>query len=149
MDKLPFPGLKDEEKNTEYDTTATNTVPPILATEDKSEHNDTATNVVVSNDLSEKILGLLRTTTFKDMLEVLSPKESVIISLKLGYVDGKYFTNKSIANFLGIVEEEVRETIKKVLLLYKDNINEIIDHLISLVTGNKEDTLKLNLKMKY
>ena len=158
MDKLPFPGLKDEEKNTEYDTTATNTVLPILATEDKSEHNDTATNVVVSNeeqqstvsnDLSEKILGLLRTPTFKDMLEVLSPKESVIISLKLGYVDGKYFTNKSIANFLGIEEEEVRETIKKVLLLYKDNINEIIDHLISLVTGNKEDTLKLNLKMKY
>ncbi len=158
MDKLPFPGLKDEEKNTEYDTTATNTVLPILATENKSEHNDTATNVVVSNeeqqstvsnDLSEKILGLLRTPTFKDMLEVLSPKESVIISLKLGYVDGKYFTNKSIANFLGIEEEEVRETIKKVLLLYKDNINEIIDHLISLITGNKEDTLKLNLKMKY
>ena len=83
------------------------------------------------------------------MLEVLSPKEAVIISLKLGYVDGKYFTNESIANFLGISEDEVRETLKKILLLYKDNINEIIDHLISLVTSDKEDTLKLSLIMKY
>lgn len=81
-----------------------------------------------------KILELLRTPTFTQMMSVLSVKESVIISLKLGYIDGKYFSTESIARFLGIEEAEVIETTKKILLLYKETISNFIDQAITFTT---------------
>ena len=82
------------------------------------------------------------------MMDILSVKESVIISLKLGYIDGKYFSTESIAEFLGIEQDEVRETTKKVLLLYKENINQFLDHAIS-VAVDEPGTLGTNGKIKY
>ena len=70
------------------------------------------------------------------MLTTLTVKEAIIISLKLGYVDEKYFTTESIANFFGITEDEVRETTKKVLLLYKEEINRLIEEAIGYATDN-------------
>ena len=93
-----------------------------------------------------KMLELLRTKTFSQMINVLTFKEAVIISLKLGYIDGKYFSNESIANFLGIEQDEVIETSKKELLLYKENINELIDHAIEVVTDNHLKLTKKNTK---
>lgn len=90
-----------------------------------------------------KMLELLRTPTFTQMMDVLSTKEAVIISLKLGYVDGKYFSTKSIADFLGIEESEVVEVTKKVLLLYKDNMNNFIDNVIEIATGDSDKVLSL------
>ena len=55
----------------------------------------------------------MRTTSFGDMLKSLTSKEAVIICLKLGYVDDKYFTTESIAVFLGIETSEVIETKKR------------------------------------
>ena len=92
------------------------------------------------------MLELLRTKTFSQMINVLTFKEAVIISLKLGYIDGKYFSNESIANFLGIEQDEVIETSKKELLLYKENINELIDHAIEVVTDNHLKLTKKNTK---
>ena len=88
-----------------------------------------------SKEESIKILEMFRTPTFSQMLELVSPREAIIISLKLGYVDGKFFSTESIANFLGIDEIEVIEATKKVLLLYKTNINQFIDNLIKVSTG--------------
>ena len=85
-----------------------------------------------------KILELLRTPTFNQKMSVLSVKESVIISLKLGYIDGKYFSTESIAEFLGIEPQEVIDTTKKVLLLYKENINQFIDNAIQIATAGEE-----------
>lgn len=82
----------------------------------------------------EKVLELLRTPTFSQMMSALTVKEAIIISLKFGYVDGKYFSTDSIAKFLGIGIQEVIDTIKKVLLLYKDNVNQLIDCAIKTVT---------------
>ena len=82
-----------------------------------------------------KMLELLRTPTFTQMMSMLNAKEAVIISLRLGYVDGKYFSTESIARFLGIEEEEVIETTKKVLLLYKESINGFLDKAIEAVSG--------------
>lgn len=81
-----------------------------------------------------KMLELLRTPTFAQMICALSVKESVIISLKLGYIDGKYFSTESIAQFLGIEEAEVIETTKKVLLVYKESINNFLDNAIAVAT---------------
>lgn len=84
-----------------------------------------------SNDITKddciKIRELLGTPTFAQMMSGLTVKESVIISLKLGYVDGKYFSTEAIAQFLGIEEIEVIETTKKVLSLCIDNINSFIE----------------------
>ena len=67
-------------------------------------------------------------------MNTLSVKETVIISLKLGYIDGKYFSTESISEFLGIEPSEVIETTKKVLLVYKDKINSFIDNAILMAT---------------
>ena len=79
------------------------------------------------------------------MVSTLSPKEAVIVSLKLGYVDGKCFSTEAIANFLGIEKEEVLETVKKALLLYKENINQFIDGAIESV-DEQPKTLEKHLK---
>src|SRR5699024_6161786 len=95
-----------------------------------------------SNDITKddcvKMLKLLRTPTFAEMMNMLSVKEAIIISLKLGYVDEKYFSTEAIAQFLGIEEEEVIETTKKVLVLYKDTINQFIDNAIDIVTAQSK-----------
>ena len=44
--------------------------------------------------------------------------------------------DRKIAKFLEISEEEVRETTKKILLLYKDNINNFLDRIIEIATDN-------------
>ena len=132
--------------------------PPIIESEVKKEvvvdeeielllkeapKNSLLSNDSITKEECVKILELLRTPTFTQMMELLSPKDAIIISLKLGYVDGKYFSTKSIANFLKIEEDEVRETTKKALLLYKANINEFIDNAVKVVT---DQPMVLSLK---
>lgn len=99
--------------------------------------NDTSINEY------KMLLELLKTSTFNDMLKVLTPKEAVIVCLRLGYIDNKYFTSESIANFLGIDTLEVTETTKKVLLLYRDNINKIIDTAIENTSKDNERVRKM------
>lgn len=72
----------------------------------------------------------------------LNPKSAVIIILRLGYVDNKYFSSESIAEFLEIEEKEVRETTMEMLTLYKQHINGFIDQAISY-TENSNYTRKL------
>ena len=80
------------------------------------------------------MLKLLRTPTFAEMMNVLSVKEAIIISLKLGYVNEKSFSTEAIAQFLGIEEEEVIDVTKKVLLLYKEKINDFLNNVIEIAT---------------
>lgn len=86
---------------------------------------------------------MLRTPTFEPMMSVLFVKESVIISLKLGYIDGKYFSTDSIAEFLGIEKQEVVDTMKMILLLYKENVNHFIDDAIDIVTEKSKQLTKM------
>ena len=116
----------------------------------KEETNSVIKSEEPSNDITRndclKMLELLRTPTFTQMMSLLTPTESIIISLRLGYVDGKYFSTESIAQFLGIEEIEVIETTKKILLLYKENINKILDSIIEVATdtSDKGKVLSIN-----
>ena len=101
-----------------------------------SKPNLSQTTSEIEKDDCLKILELMRTPSFGEMLKSLTPKEAVIICLKLGYVDEKYFTTESIAGFLGIETSEVIETTKKVLLVYKENINQFIDKTVDIATGS-------------
>ncbi len=97
--------------------------------------NDTNQSAKKEKENYIKTLQLMKTSNFKDTLEELSPKEAVIIILKLGYIDEKYFSTESIAKFLGVEPEEVREITKKVLMSYKENINQLIDNVIDATNG--------------
>ena len=92
-----------------------------------------------------KILELLKSPTFSEITKNLPFKEAIIISLRLGYVDGKYFSIESIAKFLNIEEKEVIEAIKKVLLLYKEKINSLLDNVIE-IASDKTKVLSPNMK---
>lgn len=110
-----------------------------------SKEMEVSTTKVVNNEYG-KFLELLKTPTFSDMLSILTPKEAVIIMLKLGYIDNKYFSTDRIAEFLEIEPSEVSETTKKVILLLKERINDYIDLAISEVS--KGDIVSLKKEQK-
>ena len=110
------------------------------AEEVKETHENTSNNSINEYKM---LLELLKTSTFNDMLKVLTPKEAVIVCLRLGYVDDKYFSSESIANFLGVDTLEVTETTKKVLLLYRDNINSLIDKAVENTTKDSDKVRKM------
>ena len=72
-------------------------------------------------------------SSFVQMLNTLSVKEALIMSLMLGFINGKCFSKESIINFLGISEEDILNTVKKVLMLYKEDVNNIIDCFSNLM----------------
>ena len=94
--------------------------------------------LLIKDDLTKddyiKTLDIMKSLKFGDMLNILSVKDAIIICLRLGYVDNKYSSTKSIADFLGVEEEEVIETTKKVLLLYKESINNFINKAVKEIT---------------
>ena len=102
----------------------------------------TQTDKDITPEDYKKTLEFLKATLFKQMKNVLTDKEAIIISLKLGYIDGKYFSNDSIANFLGIEKQEVINTTKKILLLYKNNINQLTNNVIEIATEQTKQLTK-------
>ena len=85
-----------------------------------------------------QMLEIFRSYSFKEMLNYLTPKEAVIICLRFGYIDNRYYSVQAISNFLGISELEVLDITKKILLLFKDNINKYLDNAIEYIEGNKK-----------
>lgn len=110
--------------------------PELISQEvEKTKETSVQSSLELEKDDYLKILELMRTPSFSEMLKLLTPKEAVIICLKLGYVDGKYFSTESVAGFLGIEVDEVIEITKKVLLVYRENINQFIDKAAEVATG--------------
>lgn len=93
-----------------------------LATEDKKDS--------ITKEAYVEILEMLRTPTFGQLMTTLGPKDAVIVSLRLGYVDGKCFSTESISQFLGISQQEVIDSTKNVLTMYRDSFNDFIDKAI-------------------
>ena len=77
--------LQKKESKSEYIPVAS-TIPIPSETQNDSKN--------ITKEACETVLELLRTPTFNQMMSVLSVKEAIIISLKLGYVDGKYFSTE-------------------------------------------------------
>lgn len=149
---VTVPNIKDNEaviessnnesitsKDDEQITTTPVSLPEVENQESRVE--EVEESKTFSKEEYSSILKLLRTPTFEQMLKTLSIKEAIIISLKLGYVDDKYFSTESIAQFLGIDNQEVIETTKKVLMLYRDNINSFIDTAINAVSYDNKLTM--------
>lgn len=107
--------------------------PPVERMEEGTLPKPHQTEAITKEDC-EKMLELLRSSTFEKMLQKLSPEDAVIISLRLGYVRGKYFSTEAIASFLDLEVDDVRESISKVILLYKDSMDLFLDKILGIVT---------------
>lgn len=124
--------------------------------EEKIESTSIVENVQTKNNLVEtneehtskitkydyiNMIKLFKTSNFKQMISNLGSKESIIISLRMGYIDGKYFSVDAIAEFLDIERDEVSKIIKEVLLNYKESVIKSIDHAIE-VASDEQNVLK-------
>jgi len=103
-----------------------------------------ASETNITKDSYVYMLEFLKSPIFSGMLNTLDPKSAMIVSLKLGYVDDKVFTNASIAEFLGISIQEVIDIVKVVLLDYKKRLNEVVEQVITVATT--EDDLNVFTK---
>ena len=107
-------GIKTESEKVE---TKENTNSYVVTSDKKEKDNSPAkTNVetITKGDYIE-MLKLSETPIFSKMKDILTIKEMVIISLKFGYINEKCFSDKAIAEFLGIQQSEVLAISKKYL----------------------------------
>lgn len=109
------------------------------------ESNNLSNNSInnCSSYINPDFLEIIKQTSILDeIIQKLSAKEEVIAYLIFGYVDNKYFSLESVAQFLSIHEDEVIEITKKVLLAYKDSVNQSIDQVIDTIENIKIKQLK-------
>lgn len=110
---------------------------PIVELND-TEPEETTEEPITKEDYL-KMLELLRSPKFSKMLNKYSAKERMVISLKLGYIDGKCFSTEAISKFLEIPEKEIISLTHKVLLEYQEMINSIFQGTIKMVTEKQEE----------
>ena len=133
--KQPRATRKRRKKTTEpVDIGAENCVPQNTCEEEKTTLPKIQEDAISKLDYLQ-ILELIKTPTFNELVNQLDTKSAVIISLSLGYIDDKYFTSQAIADFLGISEEEVTETVKQILNVYKERFNQFIEKAIQYTSG--------------
>lgn len=90
-----------------------------------------------------RTLEIFGSEEFRNMTLQKPMNECVILALKLGYVDGKYFSSSSIANFLGVDVSEVDAIVKKTLVEYKEVLNGMIDKAIETETAGSKPYMKI------
>lgn len=87
------------------------------------------------------IANRFKTDSFQELMKKVGSKEAFIVSLKLGQIGDKYYSNEAIANFLEISEEEVIATTKNILIQYKHQVltevSKKMDQEIEAVVKNK------------
>lgn len=97
-------------------------------------------NLNNENDISSKdtnyhnFFEMMQFINYNQVFNELSPKELVVALLQLRLVDGKEFSTSSIAKFIGIDEQEVREITKKASVLLKNRLNQLIDQTVAAIT---------------
>lgn len=89
--------------------------------------------IAVAKEDYLKMLELLRTPMFSNVMNQYSIREIVIASLKLGYINGKCFSTKAIAEFLGIESQEIINVTRTMLENYKEKLNQTIDNTLKMV----------------
>ena len=92
------------------------------------------TDKEITKDDYLKIKELINSPLFANINSNLNAKEAVVISLKLGFVNGVSYSTDKVAKLLNISNEEVRDITRKILLSYKENMNALIDELIKATT---------------
>ena len=132
----------DDKKTISYDEESSALVDKTSSDKENTEISElkieSENNVV---DEYIRSLEIFNRDEFKEITKTKSIKEIIVLSLAFGYIDDKYFFTNSIANFLGIEQEEVTTIIKSGVVEYKEKLNEIIDKSLDKMTevGKKEN----------
>ena len=84
----------------------------------------------------EALFNVIRLPRFNEVMNNFDAKETIVILLKLGYVDGKYYSNDTISKFLNISVEDIIEITKKALNLYKVNLIQLVDDIVISTSDN-------------
>ncbi len=95
-----------------------------------NEENLVNNTEVISDVYHSKILEIFEMPEFIELTKTMPIKTAIIVSLRLGYVDGKCFSSKNISDFLSISLEEVIEISKSGILILKNKLNNMIDEEI-------------------
>ena len=116
--KKPVPTKVNLEKNNSANIT--------ISEANNSENN----NDIIKNEYI-KVLEIFDTPEFMAITREKPLIECLIVSLKLGYIDGKYFSDEAIASFLGIRADEVKTIFQECLVEYKECLNKMIEQVIN------------------
>ena len=107
-----------------------------------SSSNDCANN---NYNAFSQIVQLLDFSELKN----LSPTELVIFALlRLQLSEGREFSTSAIAKFMGIDEQEVRDITKKVSVLLKASLNQLVDQTFAAITELNHVYAKVNNQNK-
>lgn len=79
-----------------------------------------------SNDKIIKKNNLIE-TTYMNLIKEISIRESIIVSLKLGFINGICYSANQIAEFLALEEEEVITTCKNIINKLQERLNVLIE----------------------
>ena len=138
----------DDKKTISYDEESSALVDKTSSDKENTEISElkieSENNVV---DEYIRSLEIFNRDEFKEITKTKSIKEIIVLSLAFGYVDDKYFFTNSIANFLGIEQEEVTTIIKSGVIEYKEKLNGIIDKsLDKMIEVGKKENPKVYVK---
>lgn len=94
-----------------------------------------------------KLISLLKRDDIVEVMDGLNIDEKIILSLRLGFVDGKHFSVKAISEFLGIPGCSVASISKDAILNHSNKINKILDKAVEL-SFNANNSNKPNILIK-
>ena len=119
---------KDEMNNTE--TNKNHTSKKVVSPSKEQSSNQEIDEISLED--MKKIKAFFETDLFKNHTNNLGYKEKSIISLRFGFIDGKFFSTKAIADFLEYSEEEIDSIVENVLNNIIISINDNLDTILKL-----------------
>ncbi len=96
---------------------------------------------VLEREDYQKMLSLLKRDDIVEVMDGLNTDEKIILSLRLGFVDGKHFTIKAISEFLGIPGCSVVSISHDALLRHNDKVSGILNKSLELSTNIAENNV--------
>ena len=108
---------------------------PVLTEEIPEDDLSSVNTKIMTRDDCIKTLqlipGILKTMDICSFREI--GLVSLVMSLKLGCIEGKCFSNSDISEILGIESQEVIDITKKALLACKREISQFVDSTIEIL----------------
>ena len=106
-----------------------------------SLNNSSSKKIEQFNEFEYK--DILNTPIFKEVLDELSQKESIVVNLKLGYSKEKNYTTSTIADFMDISEQDVIDITIKAIEMYKEKLNKSITNDCDIIQNNNKTLKKI------
>ena len=99
---------------------------------------------VIDKEDYTKILDFIKIIPYSELTKGVSSKDAILTGLWLGYVDDKKLSISTISKIFDISEEEVGESIKRGLELFKEKFISTFVSFINIASNNKKLILSNN-----